>query len=366
MAIYKITDFYIKADKAPESFSDFIFNGEPDSDVITVESTSERIEPDKGSTVTQSLNFSVYAQKNGDWLYITDNADMRLLVSHDYFHATLYCGQDDEALLNLLFRILIECRMLMRGSISLHSACIEKDGVALNFSGVSGVGKSTRAAKWVEELGFSFISGDRPAIMCATGVAYGVPWDGKENVYRNICRPIKMIFDVRRADFTKLRRLTPNQAYAFLIKQIFVPMWDSELSMYAFINLRRLLRTVPVCRLMCGPDGDSARQAYDIVFNHSDKILTEDKDMKIKDEFIVRNMLGEYMAIPTGDNIAKFDGTVILNEVSAFIIEQLKKPTNKEDLLELILAEYDVSREQAAADLDALLEKLDSYGMLEK
>ena len=88
--------------------------------------------------------------------------------------------------------------------------------------------------------------------------------------------------------------------------------------------------------------------------------------MKIKEGFIVRNMLGEYMAIPTGDNIAKFDGSVILNEVSAFIIEQLKKPTSKEELLELVLAEYDVSREQAEADLDTLLDKLRGYGMLEE
>ncbi|MCQ2484372.1 MAG: PqqD family protein [Clostridia bacterium] len=34
-------------------------------------------------------------------------------------------------------------------------------------------------------------------------------------------------------------------------------------------------------------------------------------------------------------------------------------------MLELILGEYDVSREQASADLDALLAKLDGYGMLE-
>lgn len=365
MNTYKITDIYLTSEKVSEGFKPFLTEEKPEGDVISVTLTDERPEPDKGSKPVQTKNFSVFPQKNGSWLFVSANADMRMLITPDYLNASLYCGQDDDAELSLLLRIAIECRMLLRGNISLHSACIEKDGISLNFSGVSGVGKSTRAGKWVEALGFELLSGDRPAIMTADGIACGAPWDGKEGIHRNIRRPIKMIFDVRRAPFVRLRKLTAGQAYAFLVKQIFIPMWDSHASMYAFMNLRRLIANVPVCRMFCPPDCEGAKEAHNIVFENTQCILKEDKDMKIKDEFIVRNMLGDYMAIPTGDNIAKFDGSVILNEVSAFIIEQLKKPTSKEDVLEQILAEYEVSREQAAADLDSLIAKLDGYGMLE-
>lgn len=366
MSTYKITDLYISVDNAPESFAPFLTDKEPDTDLIKVKHVNSPLLPDKNACCTKTENFYVYAQKSGEWLFMSTHADIRMLVAKDYLSAELYCNSDNEVEITLLLRILIECRMILRGNLSLHSACIGRDGIALNFSGVSGVGKSTRAEQWIKSLGFEFVSGDRPAIITAKGIACGAPWDGKEGIHKDVSFPIKMIFDVRRAPYVRLRKVSAEQAYSFLIKQIFVPMWDSEASMYAFMNLRRLIRNVPVCRLFCGPDGESAKEAYDIVFNNTDKILTEDKDMKIKDEFIVRNMLGEYMAIPTGDNIAKFDGSVILNDVSAFIIEQLKKPTSKEDLLELILAEYDVSRERASADLDALLEKLDGYGMLEK
>lgn len=366
MSIYKVTDLYLSSENAPKSFAPFLTDEEPCTDLINVKQVFSPIEPDSGAPCEKTESFYVFAQKDGSWLFMATKADVRLKASRDYLSAEVYCAKDNDDELTLLYRILVECRMILRGNLSLHSACIEKDGTALNFSGVSGVGKSTRAMQWIETLGYSFISGDRPAVMTAQGIACGAPWDGKEDIHNNIRRPIKMIFDVRRAPYVRLRRETPEQAFSFLIKQIFVPMWDSETSMYAFMNLRRLIRNVPVCRMFCGPDGESAKQAYDIIFNHPEKILTEDKDMKIKDEFIVRNMLGEYMAIPTGDNIAKFDGSVILNDVSAFIIEQLKKPTSKEDVLELILNEYDVSREQASADLDNLLAKLSEYGMLEE
>lgn len=366
MSLYKITDLYISADEVPKSFEPFLTNETVESDVIVVKRTTNLLEPDKTAKCTKTANFYVYQQKNGDWLFTSTHAEIHMLVSHDYLNAVINYDEMNTIEVTLLLRILIECRMILRGNLSLHSSCIHKDGFALNFSGVSGVGKSTRAMKWIEALGFEFISGDRPAMMPGKSLACGAPWDGKEDIHKNISLPVKMIFDVRRAPFVRIRKLTEQQAYSFLIKQIFVPMWDSEATMYAFMNLRRLIRNVPVCRLFCNNDENSAVQAYDIVYNKSDKILTEDKDMRIKDEFIVRNMLGEYMAIPTGDNIAKFDGSVILNDVSAFIIDQLKKPTSKEDLLELILGEYEVSREQASADLDALLLKLDEYGMLEK
>lgn len=365
MNTYKITDVYLSSEKVSSGFEPFVTNEKPEGDIITVKLTDKKPEADKNAKQIQTENFNVCRMNNGNWLFNSVKSDMCMEISPDYLNAQLYCGEENDVELSLLLRIAIECRMILRGNLSLHSACIEKDGIALNFSGVSGVGKSTRAAKWVEALGFRFLSGDRPAIMTEKGIACGAPWDGKEGIHRNINRPIKMIFDVRRAPFVRVRKLSDEQAYAFLIKQIFIPMWDSEASMCAFMNLRRLIKNVPVCRLFSPPYGEGARSSFDIVFNNSQNILTEEKDMKIKDEFIVRNMMGEYMAIPTGDNIAKFDGSVVLNDVSAFIVNELKKPTSKEDLLELILGEYDVSREQASADLDALLAKLDGYGMLE-
>lgn len=87
--------------------------------------------------------------------------------------------------------------------------------------------------------------------------------------------------------------------------------------------------------------------------------------MKAKDGFIMRTIVDEYMIMPTGANISQFDGTVVLNEVSAFLWEKLQKPLTREELLEDLLAEYDVPQEIAQKDLDALLNRLAEYGLLE-
>lgn len=88
--------------------------------------------------------------------------------------------------------------------------------------------------------------------------------------------------------------------------------------------------------------------------------------MKAKEGFVLRTIVDEYMLMPTGTNITKFDGTVVLNEVSAFIWKELQQDTCRESLLTALLTEYEVSREVAQRDLDALLEKFTELGLLEK
>ena len=92
--------------------------------------------------------------------------------------------------------------------------------------------------------------------------------------------------------------------------------------------------------------------------------LKEEKDMKANPGFVLRNVVDEYILMPTGDNIGKFNGTVLLNEVSALVWEKLQNPISREDLLKAILDEFEVEKAVAAADLDALLAKLKEYGVI--
>lgn len=87
--------------------------------------------------------------------------------------------------------------------------------------------------------------------------------------------------------------------------------------------------------------------------------------MKAKPGFILRNVVDEYILMPTGDNIGQFNGTVLLNDVSAFVWEKLQNPVSKEDLLKAVLDEFEVQRAVAAADLDTLIETLHGYGVIE-
>ena len=86
--------------------------------------------------------------------------------------------------------------------------------------------------------------------------------------------------------------------------------------------------------------------------------------MKANPGFVLRNVVGEYVLMPTGDNIGKFQGTVLLNEVSALVWEKLQSPVSKEDLLKAVLDEFEVEKAVASADLDALLETLRGYNLI--
>lgn len=88
--------------------------------------------------------------------------------------------------------------------------------------------------------------------------------------------------------------------------------------------------------------------------------------MKLKKNFTIYNMADEYMLIPTGESMGSFGGTVILNDVSAFILEQIKDESkSREELLAAILEEYDVEKDVASADLDEAIKSLDEMDVLE-
>ncbi len=314
---------------------------------------------------------AVCSTADGAWLFADCAASngAKLLASGTYSEL-----KADDAFLRAaperqlrLLRLPIECRFCHAGTVSLHAACIEVGGQAVCFTGDSGVGKSTRADAWRTALGAEFISGDRPAIRLNAGnaTACGVPWDGKEQIFRNVERPLKAILEVRRAPFTMLRKLSEEQAYAVLIRQSFIPMWDADTAALAMANVRKLAKTVPVCRLFCGPSADDAKAAHEILFHSPKKIKKEASEMQIKEGFILRHVGDEHMVMPTGANVAKFGGAVVLTDVAAFIFDQLKQPIAKEDLLKLVVAEFEVDEETARSDLDELVESFREMGLME-
>ena len=86
--------------------------------------------------------------------------------------------------------------------------------------------------------------------------------------------------------------------------------------------------------------------------------------MKLKPDFQIVQMANDYMLVPTGDQIDSFNGTVILNEVSAFLLNQLKEDLEKEDLVERLVREFDVESATAREDVDVAVEKLKQIGIL--
>lgn len=78
--------------------------------------------------------------------------------------------------------------------------------------------------------------------------------------------------------------------------------------------------------------------------------------MKIKKEFVMRRIDDECLLVPVGETASSFNGIITLNEVGAFVWEQLPHCADEAELLKRILAEYEVDEETAAADLKELLQ----------
>lgn len=324
--------------------------------------------------VAELPEISIYKTKTGRWLLcgrngnaipcVTASADYR---QTDAYVAELTAGETEGSPIRFLLRTAFECRFCYEGIVSLHAACVEVGDFAVAFTGPSGMGKSTRAAAWMKAFGAQLISGDRPAVRIEEhgSMACGVPWDGKEQIFRDVEKPLLCIMEVRRSKSNYLRRLNREQSRKLIIQQSFMPMWDTDAAFMAMANVSALIHRTPVYRVFCGPDEDAAQVIYDILVNHPELIREESKDMKIKEGFVLRNVMDEFIVMPTGDNIAKFDGAVVLNDVSAFIYQLLETAVSREDLLITILNEYDVDEATASADLDALLNKLADMGVLE-
>lgn len=80
--------------------------------------------------------------------------------------------------------------------------------------------------------------------------------------------------------------------------------------------------------------------------------------MKLKKEFILRNIVGETVLVPINKSESNFDGLITINEVGKFIWENIESAKDEEDLLSKILEEYDVEEEIARKDLNDFLQKL--------
>ncbi len=260
-------------------------------------------------------------------------------------------------------RIGLECFLARRGYVSLHAAAVETGGHAYAFSAPSGVGKSTRAKAWQEGIGAELINGDRPLIDARRMVLYGVPWDGKEQCFRNVCYPLKAICEVRRSDSVYVRKMSFAQRRKLLLRQCFLPMWDTETAAVQMANITAIASKAEIVRVFSGPEKKDACALYDAL--NKDQYLKEEPDMKAKAGFVLRNVVDEHILMPTGDNIGKFNGTVLLNDVSALVWEKLQNPISREDLLQAILDEFEVEKAIASADLDKLLETLRGYGIIE-
>jgi hypothetical protein len=88
--------------------------------------------------------------------------------------------------------------------------------------------------------------------------------------------------------------------------------------------------------------------------------------MKLRGEFVVRQVMEDIVAIPVGEAATRFGGMLLLNEVSRVIWTELEKGTDVDGLVTAVTDAFEVSEEEARADILELLEQLRNAGLLDE
>ena len=88
--------------------------------------------------------------------------------------------------------------------------------------------------------------------------------------------------------------------------------------------------------------------------------------MRIKDGFILRTICGEHIVIGEGLKRVNFNKMLSLNESAAWLWEQVQgRDFEAADMVNLLQEKYDVSAEQAAVDVEQMLQIWHSEGVVE-
>lgn len=86
--------------------------------------------------------------------------------------------------------------------------------------------------------------------------------------------------------------------------------------------------------------------------------------MRVSKEFILREIAGENILVPTGTAAVNFNGLISMNGVGRFIFDLLAEERTPRELADRVCGEYDVPPETALRDVEEFLQQLRDIGAL--
>lgn len=82
--------------------------------------------------------------------------------------------------------------------------------------------------------------------------------------------------------------------------------------------------------------------------------------MKIKGEYMLREAMGETVAVPVGETVINSNVLVLLNETGAFFWKLLSKDAAEDEIVSAVCSEYETDEETVRADLKEFIAYLKS------
>lgn len=88
-------------------------------------------------------------------------------------------------------------------------------------------------------------------------------------------------------------------------------------------------------------------------------------NMQIKNGFMLREIAGQSVVVPLGARVVKFNGIMTLSESGALLWRKLEKDSSMDEMVELLLAEYNIDKDTAQKDVEEFVESMKSSSILE-
>ena len=85
--------------------------------------------------------------------------------------------------------------------------------------------------------------------------------------------------------------------------------------------------------------------------------------MKIKGDFIIREVAGQHVVIPSGDSL-DLNVMITLNETGSFLWKLMENETDESVLTAALLAEYEVDEDTARKAVAAFVSTLKEHDFL--
>ena len=86
--------------------------------------------------------------------------------------------------------------------------------------------------------------------------------------------------------------------------------------------------------------------------------------MRIKDGFVVRDIMGQCVVVATGEASETFQGMIKLNETGKVIWESVANGMSEEEIVNLIVSEYDVDKDHAQGSVEKFITDIKDKGFI--
>jgi hypothetical protein len=92
----------------------------------------------------------------------------------------------------------------------------------------------------------------------------------------------------------------------------------------------------------------------------------EECGMKIKDGFMLREIVDTWVVVPLGERVVEFNGIMTLSETGALLWSGIEKGADINVLVESMMAEYNVDKSVALSDTVEFISAIKQRGLLEQ